>query len=342
MKNAYQDKDAILDMVNAQIWQLVDPQTYGTVNEAHASFFGKSKSDFECRKITETLPVEMAKALSDGNSRIFSSAMPACTAKIIKNHQGKERCIAITKTPRLDENKNVKYVVCTGIDITEFKDLEEDLHHANAALRTFLSISPIGIAIVENRKISWVNDEMLKIFGCESSDEIVGMNPKDFYAQSADYNRLGNEIYRRLRQGKPVVKDLVLKRADGSEFIGHLKMSSYDTNNPTQKAILTLSDITWRKKAEKQRIQSEKLRGVIEMAGAVCHELNQPLQAVLGHSELLIMDLTNDNPLYEMLNTIVSQIRRMGELTGKLHKITKYETKNYLENKIIDIDRSTD
>jgi len=342
MENAYQEKDAILDMVNAQIWQLVDPQTYGAVNLAHASFLGISKSDFECRKITETLPAETAEALSDGNLKIFSSAMSSCTTKIIKNYQGKERHIAITKTPRLDENNNVKYVVCTGIDITEFEDLEEDLHHANASLRTFLSASPIGIAIVENRKISWVNDELLKIFGCESSDEIVGKSTKEFYAQNADYDMLGNEIYRRLRQGKPVVKDLVLKRSDGSEFIGHLKISSYDAGNPTQKAILTLSDITWRKEAEEHRIQSEKLKGVIEMAGAVCHELNQPLQAVLGFSELLMMDLSNANPLYERLNSIVNQIRRMGELTGKLHKITKYETKDYLEGKIIDIDRSTD
>ena len=47
-------------------------------------------------------------------------------------------------------------------------------------------------------------------------------------------------------------------------------------------------------KIEEQRIQSEKLKGVIEMAGAVCHELNQPLQTILGFSELLMLDLENN------------------------------------------------
>jgi signal transduction histidine kinase len=40
----------------------------------------------------------------------------------------------------------------------------------------------------------------------------------------------------------------------------------------------------------------EKLQAVLELAGAVCHELNQPIQAILGHSELLLMDLPKTVP----------------------------------------------
>ena len=76
------------------------------------------------------------------------------------------------------------------------------------------------------------------------------------------------------------------------------------------------------------------------MAGAVCHELNQPLQAISGYSELMQMELETDDPFYEHLTTIINQVKKMGDLTGKLHKITKYETKDYLESKIIDIERS--
>ncbi|MCK5339748.1 MAG: response regulator transcription factor, partial [Desulfobulbaceae bacterium] len=36
--------------------------------------------------------------------------------------------------------------------------------------------------------------------------------------------------------------------------------------------------------------EREKLQGVLEMAGAVCHEINQPLQAVSGWSEILLMN----------------------------------------------------
>ena len=87
--------------------------------------------------------------------------------------------------------------------------------------------------------------------------------------------------------------------------------------------------------------EKEKLQGVIEMAGAVCHEMNQPIQAISGFSELLMMDIEDDSPFYKKIKGIQEQTERMGEITKKLMSITKYETKDYLKRKIVDIDRSS-
>lgn len=98
-------------------------------------------------------------------------------------------------------------------------------------------------------------------------------------------------------------------------------------------------DITDKKNAQTEQLNREKLQGVLEMAGAVCHELNQPLQSLSGYSELLLMDIDNirDKQLYERINKIKQQTERMGEITKKLMGITKYKTKVYLTEKIIDI-----
>ncbi len=87
--------------------------------------------------------------------------------------------------------------------------------------------------------------------------------------------------------------------------------------------------------------EKEKLQGVIEMAGAVCHEMNQPMQVISGLSELLMMDIEDDNPFHKKIQKIQEQIKRMGEITMKLMKITKYKAKDYLKSKIVDIDRSS-
>ncbi|MBN1930386.1 MAG: response regulator [Desulfobacterales bacterium] len=84
----------------------------------------------------------------------------------------------------------------------------------------------------------------------------------------------------------------------------------------------------------------EKLQGVIEMAGAVCHELNQPMQVVSGISELLKVDLTDSPSFYKNIQTLQGQIDRMSTITRKLMRITKYETKGYLKGKIIDIEKA--
>jgi len=87
--------------------------------------------------------------------------------------------------------------------------------------------------------------------------------------------------------------------------------------------------------------EKEKLQGVLEMAGAVCHEMNQPIQAISGFSELLMMDIEDDNPFYKKIKGIQEQTKRMGEIMKKLMRITRYEAKDYLKSKIVDIDRSS-
>ena len=88
--------------------------------------------------------------------------------------------------------------------------------------------------------------------------------------------------------------------------------------------------------------EREKLQGVLEMAGAICHELNQPLQSVSGFSELLLMDMETGSPNYKMLKNIKAGVERIGDLTRKIMNITRYQSKPYLnESKIIDIEKAS-
>jgi CheY-like chemotaxis protein len=98
-----------------------------------------------------------------------------------------------------------------------------------------------------------------------------------------------------------------------------------------------------RKKLMEKNLEEKKFRGVLEMAGAICHEFNQPLQVISGYSELLLMDISRDSPLYSKFKIIKDQIIRMGQITNKLMGITRYKTKSYLDTtEIIDIDKASD
>ncbi len=87
----------------------------------------------------------------------------------------------------------------------------------------------------------------------------------------------------------------------------------------------------------------EKLQGALEMAGAVCHEMNQPLQGISGYSELLMSDMREDDPHYRIIQKIKQQTDRLGNITSKLMRITRYERKKYLDDRshIIDIDKAS-
>jgi PAS domain S-box-containing protein len=101
-------------------------------------------------------------------------------------------------------------------------------------------------------------------------------------------------------------------------------------------------DLTEKNRAARDRLQKEKLQGVLETAGAVCHEMNQPLQTILGHTELSLANISPDNPAYLSLTKISKQIDRMAEITRKLQSITHYETMDYdRKTKIIDIHKAS-
>jgi CheY-like chemotaxis protein len=88
-------------------------------------------------------------------------------------------------------------------------------------------------------------------------------------------------------------------------------------------------------------IAEEKLQGVLEMAGAVCHELNQPLQTITGFAQLLALQTPRDDPRAEHVGIINDEVIRMAEITRKLMRITRYETMTYMEDtRIIDIDKA--
>lgn len=92
----------------------------------------------------------------------------------------------------------------------------------------------------------------------------------------------------------------------------------------------------------KKHIEDEKLKGTLEMAGAVCHELNQPLQYILGASQLLLIELPKDDPRQEKVARIKQHIDRMGDITRKLMGITSFKRRDYVGGTMIfDIDKSS-
>ena len=79
-----------------------------------------------------------------------------------------------------------------------------------------------------------------------------------------------------------------------------------------------------RKRSEDDRVQQERLHAILELAGDACHELNQPMQAMSGYSELLLMSMEDDHPLRDYAEKIKQQADRMKRVTRKLSNITAH------------------
>jgi CheY-like chemotaxis protein len=110
----------------------------------------------------------------------------------------------------------------------------------------------------------------------------------------------------------------------------------------TRSLMVSIEIALHRHRSESEQIYREKLQAVLETAGAICHELNQPMMAISGNAELLMYAVDENDPVYPKIAKIKSQVERMGIITQKLMGITRYETKAYGDGEcIVDIDRSS-
>ena len=79
--------------------------------------------------------------------------------------------------------------------------------------------------------------------------------------------------------------------------------------------------------ASREDAQSDKLAGALEMAGTVCHKLNQPMQVILGYASMVTSgDISEPDQICEIIKMIEDETRRMGIITKNLMCITKYRS----------------
>jgi hypothetical protein len=71
--------------------------------------------------------------------------------------------------------------------------------------------------------------------------------------------------------------------------------------------------------------ERDKLSGALEMAGTVCHKLNQPMQVILGYASMVTSgDIRDPDQIGEIVQLIEDETRQMGIITKNLMGITKH------------------
>ena len=85
--------------------------------------------------------------------------------------------------------------------------------------------------------------------------------------------------------------------------------------------------------AQRQLMQKERLAGVGQLVSGVAHELNNPLTAVIGYSDLLI-EQAPDNPARQKLERLGTEARRIKRIVDNLMSFARPQTEG---RKLMDI-----
>ncbi|MFO7990212.1 MAG: PAS domain S-box protein [Desulfotignum sp.] len=217
-------------------------------------------------------------------------------------------------------------------DNTQRKQAEEELEHSrNSAL--------IGSYIVQDGRFRYVNPEFCRITGY-SKKKLTGMQSLDLV--HPDYRDHVLKCAKQMLTGQRTTpyEFQVVDRIGLVKWV--METVTSVKHEGARAALGFFMDITQQKQVAQEHRDKEKLRAILEMAGAVSHELNNPLQVVLIGIEKLAAPNLEPSQKMDLITLIKKHTLRMMDLSAKIQKISQYATKDYVQGKkIFDIDAAS-
>lgn len=232
-------------------------------------------------------------------------------------------------SPTLDVNGKVIGYRGVDMDISQYKLAEENF-------RLLVEASPYGVVLVDNQgKIKLVNAETARMFGYPR-EELIGKTIE--YLLPERY-RKGHMALRSTFSMYPESRtmgdgrELYALRKDGTEFMIEIGLRPIQTAEETL-ILAAITDITARKETERkldqQRNQLNHLTRVNmlgTLSGALAHELNQPLTAILYNAQAALRFLRQPQPdlneIQDTLKDIVADDKRAGDVMHRLRLLLK-------------------
>ncbi len=185
----------------------------------------------------------------------------------------------------------------------------------------------------KNEITTGVNHALCEMLGV-TSEQMIGKSAQQFACQP-EAEKFFTAILEDSSGTDSHNFDSILKTKNGNQLHALFDATLiFDHNNEISGAFAFVSDITERKK-------NDQLTTAVETAGAICHELHQPMQTIFGSVELLLLEMSEKDKTYEFAAIIKESIDRMNKITNQLASITKYKTKKHVDKIIVDLEKSS-
>ncbi len=184
-------------------------------------------------------------------------------------------------------------------DISQRKMAEKALRESEGELLSVFRAAPIGIGVVIDRIFTKVNARLCEMTGY-SEEELTGQSARILYPSNEDYEYVGCEKYKQIRNYGTGTVETRWKHKDGNIVDILLSSTPLDLNDLSKGVTFTALDITNRKQAEEEKrkalefaAEQSKHSLIGQVAGKMAHDFNNVLMGIMGNAQLAIMDCDN-------------------------------------------------
>jgi two-component system NtrC family sensor kinase len=237
----------------------------------------------------------------------------------LKHRQDSREVVALHTTAVIRDpaGKFVRYQG-TFVDVTEQREMERRLHREQEFARRLMDSFPdLVVTLDAESRYTFISPQILDVLGYQPED-LIGkklgshIDPHDLPAMQ---ELIANLISGRCSNGQ--IEYRTQHKNGAWQLFRASARPLHDEMGRTTGIIASVRDITEQQRLQQQLIQSERLAAMGQMIAGVAHELNNPLTAILGVTELM-RDQTTDENSHRQLDLAHRQARRAAHIVESL------------------------
>jgi PAS domain S-box-containing protein len=281
-----------------------------------------SKSELIAKKVADVFPDQsLRKNVRDEVDR--QTVLAGREITLQRKDGALVTCLNTAAAVRDPTGKVIRYQGAL-MDITERREIERRLHKQQEFAHRLVESFPDLILVLDTEaNYTFVSPRCLEVLGY-NGDEISQMklggrtHPEDLPKLMA--------LYKDMIGGRQSFGSLEMrvrhKQGEWRKILFNFSPLS-DESQKIEGVVLSGRDVTDLKRLEEQLIQAEKLAAIGQMLAGVAHELNNPLTAILGVTELVREREGLDESMKRQLDLTHRQARRAARIVQNLLEFSR-------------------
>ncbi len=320
---------AVLDTVSTLVLVLDRQGRFVRFNRACESITGYSQTEVLEKTIWDMfiLPEEQ-ETVKIRLSAIEAGAYPNQGENFWKTKSGELRLIDWTNTALLNEQGQVAYIIGTGMDITDHRQMQEALKYNERKYRELVEYAHNIIMRWDRKGTIIFFNEYAQNFFEYSEKEILGQNVLDTIVPETDTSGFDQrkmiEDMEKSPEKYKSYENENITRSGKRVWISWSNRPIYDDKGSLLEILSIGKDETERKAVERtlqetqvQLIQQDKMASLGQLVAGVAHEINTPIGAVNSMHDTLFRTLKRLKDLCDQASS------REAELSVKLQPAFK-------------------
>ena len=291
--------------------------------------FGYKAEDFIAGRVSYPNlihPDDLAKVSSDQNSNNQNDSEYFEQEYRLRHADGVYRWVYDFTVVSRDGSGRIAAFLGYILDISDRKQIEEELRESETKYRSLVENTLQGVVIFQNGRFVFANQAMKDITGY-SPEELTSPTMTNPFCliHPDDRDLVASRIRDRLA-GKVVPSPYRVRTIAKDGAVHWVDFSGVKIEYGGKPAIIAaFYDVTDQVTSERQEHafeermrQSQKMESLGILAGGIAHDFNNILAAVLGNTELAMMELPPDSPILYYLEQIRLSSNRAARITDQM------------------------